>query len=252
MIAEALKFIADLKAASIEPHLIETGDSRRLAWLVGDKVVNHELWISPRKHQAHDIDTIVRLANRFDECTFHDSIIWISDTEITLVTDDDDHRVNTVTCPLVITDVFCLLESLAIMKPWHDQRAFVRLLRIDLAGTLPPGILLDRVRKLKFEGGTVTTGQVAKDRESMGRQIHAAVSGEGDIPDEVPLLASVFRGHDRFDIVCSVDVDPARNLLQLAPLPDEIERVKRLAVKKVQELIVAQVSESVPVYLGKP
>jgi len=260
MIREALEFIADLKAASISPRPIDTGSSENLVFLVpssdGD-LDEHRIAraIPPRRHEVGDLATIVKLANRFADKDEDNSspVVWINENMISLVIDDNEHRVNTATLVLEYADVFrCLQKLVGYPGVWTEQKAFIRLLRVDLAGTLPPGILLDRVRKLKFEAGQVTTQIATKDRESLGRQIHAAVSGEGEIPEEVTIEAPVFRGFDRRSIICSVDIDPARGLLQIVPLPDELDRVTRLTLANIQKTIGAMVPESVPVYLGKP
>ena len=249
MIEQALKYVSDLAARSVKPEPVATDDPEKLTYLVGGQIVEVARPEPPREHEAADLPTLAALADRFAACA---PSLWVSDEAAVLVIDDAGHRAATVTLPIEPSDVFARLESLAKSKEWMEQKAFVRLLRIDLAGTMPPGVLLDRVRKLRFESGQVTTSEAQKNRESLGRTITAAVSAEGELPDCVTLEVRPFKGHEKFALTCSVDVDAARGLLQLAPLPDEIDRVKHLAVKQIADALDDAIDSDVPVYVGKP
>ncbi len=249
MIKEALEYVSNLTQSGLKPEKVETGDQTRLTFFVSGEPVTIDRPISPRHHEADDLATLCTLATRFAE---QQPVIWVDNSQVVLVMDDDGHRVNTATVRLELTTVFSRLKELDKSKPWLDQRAFIRLLRIELNGTLAPGILLDRVRKLRFEAGTIVTTEAKRDRESMGKQITAAVSADGELPEGVTLLVRVFRGGEQFPINCSVDVDPSRGLLQLIPFPDEIERVTDLAVGRIQELIGEDIPDTVIVYNGRP
>lgn len=250
MIADAMKYLAGMATEASRPMPVEIHDPSKLAFLVGREIVEVPRPVPARVHTADDIDTLVSLANRW---AVSEPVIWVNEDDAVLVLDDlSGHRVNTVTFALDWSEKFARVRELAETKPWLEQKAFIRLLRIELAGTLPPVMLLDRVRKLRFESGQVTTQESVKNRESMGRQVTAAASGDGEIPESVTLEVKVFRAGESFPVACSVDVDPSRGLLQLAPLPDEIDRVTRLAVASVADAIERAVDKSVKVYIGAP
>ena len=250
MIHEALKYLIQQGAEAAAPMQVETGDPAKLTYLVQGKLVEIPKAVRPRTHTAEDIETLVATANRWEAAG---PVIWVCEIGAVLVIDDaDGHRVNTVTMHLKESEVFAKLRELDRAKPWLDQRAFIRLLRIDLAGTMPPGILLDRVRKIRFESGQVTHQEAARNRESMGRQVTAAISADGEIPEAVALEVTVFRGLMPAVITCSVDVDPGRGLLQLAPLPDELERVTELVLDDLKDRLTEDTGDGVTVYRGKP
>lgn len=250
MILDALKYLAELGARTAAPTQIQTGDPATLTYLVGGSLVSVPRPVPSRGHVAGDVGTLVSMANRWAS---DEPAVWIDECNVYLVIDDaEGHRVNTATMVLKKSDVFKRLERLAASPEWLDQKAFLRLLRVDLAGTLPPGILLDRVRKLRFESGQVTTQEAVRNRESMGRQITAAASGDGEIPEQVALELSVFSDTPELAVTCAVDVDPGRGLLQLMPLPDELERVTEIALNGLRKFIAGAVDEGVKVYLGRP
>lgn len=249
MIREALQYVSELVTKGLKPEPVPTGDPAKLTYLVGGEVVEVPKAEPPRQHEATNLETLAAMTERFLE---HGPSLWVDEASVVLLIDDVGRRASRVTMPVEVSEVFARLVALAREKEWLDQKAFVRLLRIDLAGTLPPGVLLDRVRKLRFESGQVTTSEAQRNRESMGRTITASVSAEGELPDAVTLEVRPFKGHGEFALTCSVDVDAARGLLQLAPLPDEIDRVKHLALRQIAEALGATVDGTVPVYLGKP
>lgn len=254
MIADALKYLTELANAAVKPFPVETNDPAHKTYLVGDREVNVETGKPKRAHKVASIASMVDLANRFTEqdvAKTDSPVLWVNDESITLVIDDDEHRANVVTMDLPKSAVFAKLEDLD-SSDWIDQKSFVRMLRIDLAGTLPPGVLLDRVRKLRFENSVAVSGTVARDRESMGRQIASKVEADGELPETVTLVTLVHEIGAPVEIACAVDVDAARGLLQLLPLPGEIERAKRRATWALIADLREGINESVPIYHGAP
>lgn len=249
MIADALMFLAEQARASVAPVLVSDGPTTQ-TYLVDDEAVTVLKHTAARAHTVESIACVMAIANRFND-EDNNPVVWVSTNKIVLVIDDTRDRVETATMPLDETDVFKRLRRLNAGE-WLDQKAFVRLLRIDLARTLPPGVLLDRVRKIRFEAGQVTTGEVARNRESLGRQITAAVNAEGEIPEMVTLAVPVYPQSPAYAVQCSVDVDPVRGLFELKPLPDEIERVSTVAVSEIADMIKAEVNDGILVYLGRP
>ena len=76
MIAEALKFITDLKAASLAPQVINTQDPTHSVLMVGTQIHDTLVPPPPRKHTADDIDTIIALVQRFADDAY-DPVIWV-------------------------------------------------------------------------------------------------------------------------------------------------------------------------------
>lgn len=248
MIAEALQYIssqANEAKAAVKVH----DSAARAIYLRGDEIVNVDKPYPSRKHTVDSLASLVELANRFAGDL---PSIWVDSKAAVLVVNDEEHRDDTVEGKFAFADVFEVIQGLAKNKPWLEQKPFIRMLRIELAGTLPPGILLDRVRKLRFEQGAVVNSEVGRNRESMGRDIIAKIDASADLPDTVTLEAPVFKLGPRYAIECAVDTDPARGLLQLIPLPDEIERVVDRAVADVIDGIRESLEDGVRLYHGAP
>lgn len=252
MIAEALNAITQMAVTAAGPRLIRE-DSREAKYLIGGELTTFEKEHPARDHEAKSLDDVVRLARRFHES--EDSpVVWYDFDAVRLVINDAGHRDETATLNLIPTDVFCRVVGLRTQPQWYELKPFVRMLRIELAGTLEPSELLEKVRRLKFENGSITTAEVARNRESLGREITSRVDGTAEIPEEVTLRVRVWSnlGEDeRFGVRCAVETDPAMGKLQLIPLPDEIERVKNLAIVGLAGRLSDGLGD-VPSYFGRP
>lgn len=256
MIVEALKFLAEMTSKADAPKRVDVADPRKLFLAVGGQVDQYDLPPPPRAHKAGTLDEVVALANRFAEAGSH-PVVWYDEAKVVLVLDDDGHRVEHITLALERSDVFAVLLVLRHQKPWYDQRAAIRLVRIDLAGTMSPAVLLDRLRKVKIENGQAVTSEARHARESLGRSINAAVSGEAELPEGVVLDVPVYKtpgeADARYPLSCSIEIDPLRlEFFRLLPYPDEMERVGALAVAAIGERLREELSDGVPCYQGQP
>lgn len=254
MFSDALKYLADLATKAAAPQLVNTGDPRKVGYVAGGSLVVTETKPLPREHEVSSLEDLAALANRFSDAGAQPAV-WYSEGRVVLVIDDDGHRLETVTLALAESDRFKALRQLAESKAWFDQKDFVRLLRITLAGTLDPVVLLEKVRKVRFENGVTTTSEKRSQRESLGREITSqATTDGGDLPDEVTLSVPVYKtaGERRsYGLVCSVEVDPGMGKFRLLPLPDEIERVEQLAVGSIAERLMESLTAA-PAYYGEP
>lgn len=259
MLDAAMKFLSDLARTAATPQKVESGDPRRITYAINGVLQNARIEPSPRKHTVRQLSDLIALANRFgdpEDDAAPEPVVWYDESSVVLVIDDGGHRLETVVFPLVVSDIFELLQAIYRQKSKYDQKAFVRLLRIDLAGTIDPVVLLEKVRRVKFENGVQTTANVAKQRESFGRSITSEVTSDGgDLPDEVTLLVPVYKTMGRREPVplrCSVEVDPGEGTFRLLPLPDELERVGHVAVAAVARELSDGLETTIPAYYGKP
>lgn len=259
MLKEFIDRIVTLGRESARPTRVVTGDPRVERYLTTDgQTVSFDIPTAPREHKAKTLDEIVALAKRFsDESALPDNdyspVVWYNEDAVMLVIDDGGHRLETATLDLVPSDVFGEMRRLAQSKPWYDQKSFVRLLKVDLIGTLPPGALLNVVARVKFENGTVTQGEVKKARESMSREVTAAASAEGEVPDDVTFSVPVYKTmgeRNPFPLRCTVEIDPMQARFRLMPFPDEVERVQQLAMASIAERLLGGLPENVPAYYG--
>lgn len=257
MIADALKYLAELVSRGNAPVRMDVPDPRNAYFAMGGEWFDINLPYPPRDHRPGSLDDLIALAGRFAEgdAAVGMPIAWYGPDRVVLVVDDDFHRIERATLGLDRSDAFRALAALRDERPWFEPKPFVRLLRVGLAGTLAPGELLERVRSVRFENGAVTTAENARTRESLGREIRSKVDASGEIPEEVTLSVPVYRTPgeaERYPCRCAVEVDPAMGRFQLLPLPDEIERVVGLAVASIGARLRAGLPESVPCYLGSP
>jgi hypothetical protein len=249
MIADALKYLAELSAAAAAPKPLDIKDPRHAHFVIAGEPAAVDVPEAPRAHEAGTLDDLVALANRFK------GVVWYDSAAVTLVIDDDAHRVERATLPLITSDVFRKLTELRNSKPKLDQKAFVRLLRIDLAGTLDPVVLQKPASKLKFATDAVTSGTVSRQKESMGREISSRVESDGDIPEDVTLMVPVYKTPGErtpYPVRCSVEVDPGEGTFRLLPYPDELERTTQLAVMSIGERLSVELDEDISAYHGKP
>jgi rhodanese-related sulfurtransferase len=257
MLEEALTYVAELGRKSAAPQRLDIKDPRHAVFALGGGAIQTiDLPVPPRAHAVKQLADIVELADRFDAAG-RKVAVWYDECAVVLVIDDDGHRVETATLTLVESDVFKVVRLLTggTKAASFDHKAFVRLLRIDLAGALAPSELLEVVRRVKFEAGSVVNSDVRRSRESLGREITAAVSAEAEIPDDVTLSAPVYKTfgeESEYPVRCTVEVDAMAGSFRLIPFPDEIERVQHLAVASIAERLAAGLPEGVPHYYGKP
>jgi hypothetical protein len=256
MLADALKFLKDLAVLAAAPQRLDLKDPRAAHFAVGGHAARIDLAKPPRDHEVDTLDDLVALANRFGDLG-GGVVVWYDHEAVVLVIDDEGHRAETATLGFRPSDVFHRLVGLRKdpRGAWMNPKDFVRLLRIDLAGALPPVALLNTVRKVKFENGVTVRAETQRQRESLGKEITSAVSAEAELPEQVTVNAAVWKtpGESAFEypVRCSVEVEPAEGLFRLLPLPDEVERVLERAVRCVGERLSQHLTDGVPAYYGR-
>lgn len=260
MIAEALEAVRILSVKAAAP--LKTIETPRESITVNSEGKETAVCIpvKPRDHNVGTLGDLIQLAKRFTEAEDTSDItgtpvVWYDDLAVVLVIDDMGHRVDRATLKLERSDLFAILVGLRRdpRAAWKDPKEFVRLIRIDLAGAFTSTELLEAVRKVKFENGTTTTAESARNRESLGREITSKL--EQPVPEEVVLEVPVFKNPgltSRFPVRCTVEPDPMAGKFQLLPLPDEIERVIQFAVAMIADRLNHELPETVPAYHGKP
>ena len=262
MITEALEFLADLVRSGEQAAEVPTESPRVKIFRKGLTTADVELPKPRRKHAAGTLAEVVRLATRFENERSGDTldgarvVAWYGLDAVTLVLDDEGHRVDTVKLTLSPSGPFAKLVEIAAVKAKFDQKAFARLLRIDFADCLDPVVLLNRVKRVQFDTVGTRTGVVTRQQESLGTSITSKVEAEGgDLPEVVTLAVPVWANpdlHDRYPCRCSVEVDPAEGTFRLLPLPDELDRVRQLALDDLGRRLTEGLPAAVPAYQGTP
>ena len=251
MIEDALRYLASMATDAAKPQELDAGNPRLKTFVCGVDRIDLPVPPAPRDHALGTLHDLLAFAEK--HASPEGSAIYFNPGYVRLVLDHDAHRVERATLALTPSDQWKTLKALEGGKPL-DHKPFLRLLRIDLSGTMPPGVLYDRVKRVAFDNGSIVTADVSRNKaESMGRSITAKVSGEGEIPEEVTLEVPVYSTPGetaRYAVRCSVEVDPGSGRFTLAPLPDELTRVQALALASIRERLAQ--GTKIPAYLGAP
>ena len=261
MLKELLEHIGSLAIqAELPKHIPSAPEPSHCYWLAlpGGKLQRVEAEPPPRQHRAGDLTALVEMVQRqARQIDGGDTgcVLWYSRSSVTLLLDDETRR-DRLTLPLSLHPQLVKLQALEEKKPTFDQKGFVALLRIDLAGCLgPAGNLLDIVRKVQFKQRQDGNSTVAHGKASIGRSIESELTGAGIIPEECLLDVPVFHGplgKRRYRIACAIEVDAANERFQLVPYPGSIEFVICEAEQDVGEDLRAGVGEAAAVYYGVP
>lgn len=242
MLKEALAFLAGQTANALTPQIIDSKDPENLHFAIGGAVQVLPKKPTPRAHEVRTIEALTDFIAAGDAGWR----VWHHDEAVELICDDETRR-DKVTMPLEHTDVW---KTVASLGDWMEQARFVRLLRVELHSALPPSVLLEKVRKLRSENSASASGDVQHASRGFGREIGAKVSGESEIPEEVILSVPVYGNPGERQAVavrCAVEIDAARFMLRLVPMPDELT----LALEIVQRDIGKRLSESLPGHDGR-
>lgn len=288
MIADALKFLADLGAkasgaANKAVPLEFPGDPENRYLVSADGQVTKLARIVPdRKHQLQRLTDLPRLAARLAmvEIAFHTDdgqaleptgSVWIDAGTVTvdstgakacvhLVFRDtwphDSSRADKAVCELPVTPEF---ESLCRENGGTgglSQQAFRRLLLVDLAPCSVPQKLLDWVAKITWNNGRRQVGAVGTGRESLGLDIEsAAISDAGEAPETVILRVRPFSDPLltlRADVTCLFVPDAKNQTLSLIPLGGELEAAWDEALQFGENELARVLPNGFPIYRGRP
>lgn len=262
MIEEAIKAIGTLavEAAGAKHKVLElhpgAEPQHRYALVKPTGEIEfHDAHPMPRAHRMAGIAEVIPYVKEKGTET---SVIWYDESKVVILLDDDTRR-DVAACQLHYTPQFFRLIEL--QKPtYFDQKAFVRLLRIELADCLLDLRLLNFVRSIKFTATERTAGTVRQTRESLGRDIEMQLQGEveGECPEETVLQCRLFTDpslRDTFNIRCAVEVDMDAQRFALTPFPLECRNVIELQLngigKMLQEGLDAESNET-PLFRGSP
>lgn len=258
MIKEVVEHLLGVGAKTAAPvTLHETATDKTI--FVGGEITELSKGIDPRRHQVDSLRELMSFVDDF--IGRHDDpsvVVWYDADQIVVVLDDDGHRVDRLCLALDPSDSWVVISNLFKSRPSFDLKGFVRLLRIDLAACLDPAVLLNRVRKVRFENGQTVSADLQRNRESMGREITAAVSADSELPEEVVLTVNPLKpgimpaARDTpYGIRCAVEIDPSMGTFKLTPLPDEVERVSVLVLADIEAELEAGLP-GVRRYRGRP
>lgn len=250
MIQEALEFLRDRFSEAEAARLVNIpGDGRKAYVDQAGKVTPYDVTSPLREHRVNSVADLIAAAGKWNTSP----VVWINGDAVVLVPDDADRR-DSVTLKLSKSAAFAKLICLN-QSPVLDQQALVRVLRIDLQGTINRVALLTAVRNIKFRVSDSGASSIQQGNESLGRTIEAEVTGAGDIPESVVVSCAVFANPGEreltFTVGCDLEIVPADKKFRFRPIPDEIERVTDAALQGIRERIEGEL-KGVAVFFGSP
>lgn len=228
-------------------------DERRYVLKLGNEYAIRDIpyYAPARNHTVKDLASLIAIAVKAPS-----PVIWHNRDQVVLVW-DDARRDEWVRFPLTQTSAFAAVRENGGKK--YQQREFVRLLRVTLAGKIrEAAVLIPSVKSLKFNQRSEAHSDLQHGDESLGRTVLAQVIGSEAIPEAATLALEVYREFSSPTIVnCLVEIDVEKQQLALTPLGDEVEDAIRQAQLDLHDLIVEKLEAEqlgktvdVPVYFG--
>lgn len=260
MLKEALQYLVSLsdRAGTAKP-LEGDADPRVRRYIINGALEEIPQPGPRRQHKAQSLAAFVDYINKAATAEPKPPappVVWYNATALVGILDDAGHRIERVELPLVMGAVFKRIIQLgAPGADWFEQKEFIRLLRIELAGALPPVSLLEKVRRVRFANSNNTVKEARHARESLGAEITSQIETESDLPELVTLSAPMYLNPGisfQASVACAVEVDPARGAFKLTPMPDEIDRAFKAGMEYLRGLLDVQLDDAVPRYYGQP
>jgi hypothetical protein len=231
--------------------IAELNSDGRTAYVkLGKEIKTFVLPPAVRKHTVHSLDDLIAYATKDGNTA---PVVWHGGKGATLLLDDADRR-DVVVFPLTESRRFAKLRELVAAKPFLDQTAFVRLLRVELG--MDNELVVKQFRKLSFKMDRGGEGEVNQGLNRLSKSVVAEVRGVDDLPDELSVEVPVYQQSGErqpYLVKCAIEIDSVNERFQLIPLPDELERVVDLAQASIRgRLETAVADKKIPVYYGEP
>jgi hypothetical protein len=206
-----------------------------------------------RNHRVFSVESFLAAArDEWDGVSEDAAVVWHGRDSVVLVFDDGDRR-DRLTLDLPASEPFTWLTRLAERPEPMDQGTLVRVLRLRLG---QPAELVGRFRRLDFDASRKGVAAVEHGRESLGREIVAAVQGLDALPDVIQVSVPVtdVPGANRPDTIrVGLEIDAQREQFYLAPMPGEmIGAVDRMHAELHATLAGGLAAKKIPVYYGSP
>ena len=234
-----------------------SGEAPGFAWLQnpGGEAKRVRLESQPRKYSAFSLDGLCGQIDHFAaEGNGSASVLaLVGRGRVTVLLDENETRLHRLTMELPISKPFAFLTTLSNTVQKYNQRDVVWALRTQIGAENieSPDDLLTRLKSLKFSQSSDGGSDIAVGRESMGKQVVAAVVGGGkDLPEScvlsVPVYADlVLSGEVQMQpIECAIDIDIAEATFIVKPMPGELERAQRETDEAIRRYIAATVEAS--------
>lgn len=213
--------------------------------------------LTPFDREAFDLESLKRMADQ-DKSLPSQVVdgVYISDTAVILVTEDDGHRWKS-TLKLPLHPAFAYLTTWTKNRGGFGHKEFVRLLRTELREYVPEGTAAT-FEALKFTDNRESTGQVRAMSSALESSIHQEVkSAQGEeVPETLNFAVPVFdipetRG-DVYGVNVYVEYDHQQARFLLYPIHGELRKAQEDAVRDLRDNLEQHAAGRFPVYYGTP
>ena len=230
------------------------GESRRVLIAAAGSYTLHDI---PAPLRLHKINTLEDLTKEAEDAATAavgrvGPALWYEHAAVVLTYDYDDRR-DRATLTLIESEQFKTLKALQTIRALN-QAAFCRLLKHDLAGAIPD-TLLPTIRRLTFTKNAGGNSDLQHGRDTMGRQVEAAVVGAIDIPEYLTAAVPIYANPGltkRHEIRLSLEISTTTEEFILRPLPDACQNAVDAAQAWIGNALRDLAPESCSVINGRP
>lgn len=209
-----------------------------------------------RQHAAHDMETVVQLADRFGD----KASVWYSFDGVRVLVDDASRNESAFLSlkPSKQFETLAKFDNDGWRNAAMTQAEFILLLRTTFAKSGPSAGLLPVIRNLKFRSQMETAGNVQHGKASVGKAIDQQVSGATELPETIIFGIPVFESGFLFmaQIEVALEINLAAERFHLIPLPGMIAGTKQAACDAIGEFLSESIDEEMMVhgqiYRGQP
>lgn len=249
MLKEAIEKLCGMIDDSATPKLFDFGDCRNRHYVIGGVVLPIPAPLPSRV--VYSLEDLIGYAKRI-----HDTLqpevpmeIYYSASGVVLLPDAEDSRTK-VSFSLTKSDRWKKLEAMAATPTPLDQRSFVRLLYADLY--LDPA-LITPWRKMDFHAVSAISGEVARGRDRMGRDVTAQAVGADQLPETLPVSVPIYDvagERQTYTLECRIDLDAASQRITLLPDPMQMHEIAEHHMATIASRLVEGLGDGVGVFFG--
>lgn len=212
-----------------------------------------------RKHTLRTVADLKEFVSYSDRRFGVDQSVWLDEKAVTVVMMDeaDKWRSDIGTIALNLTPQFKLLKAWEESPQEFEHRDFLRMLRRYFSESIPNlAALLKTLRTLKFDNGVAIVSTADTKRQSIGKEISGAVTGDdaSELPEVLLIVCEVY---DDKAIGMKVQINAMLDItstgkFRLIPLAGTIKQAIDVTLADIKSNFAAEMPEGVPVLFGSP
>lgn len=253
MLAEFIASLEKLAKRANSAEVVQIpGISRRVLVRKGDAFAFEDLPAPDRKLALRGLDDVVELCR--DTTIAPAPEVYHAGDAIRVILDRRDRRENAAMA-LTKSERFESLVALRKGQSFSVKDA-IRFLRVDLHSTgQGVGELIAGLRRVDFSRSSGTQRTTEHGRETLGRQVEAAIQQTDRVPEDFKVTVPVFTNPGLKGITCTmkcaVNIDLDNEKIEISTLADEIQAALDGAQKDIHDALVGALPE-VTVLHGNP